>query len=122
MNIRFNFYPSSGGNVIYTINVVKDILVIKRNSLIESEKLYFERILTDEELKELIQICHKIKPSENVTTEIVFDSWRIELVIDGKRYYNKSCVKIKNLPNDISKLFHLLIKESTIDIDLYGFS
>ena len=73
-------------------------------------------------LIELKRIVDLIKQRDDLETEIILDSWRVELIIGSKIYYNESDVRLNNLPGDIKKLFDFLIKRSTVEIDLYDFS
>lgn len=122
MNLKFNFYPSSGGSVIYTIDYSNDSLYIKKLRPEENEATEFKKHLTEDEIKSIKQAVSKLKKRENVETDIILDAWRVELIIDGVIYYNKSGVNLKTLPADIKNLLSLLIENSTVKIDLYGFS
>lgn len=117
----FNFYPSSGGSAIYVITLEKDSIKINnygsRNSIRN-----FERKLTKKELKCLEKLISKAKSRQDIETNVVLDSWRAELLIDGQVYYNESKISIKTLPKDIKKLLKFLAKKSTLEIDLYGFA
>jgi hypothetical protein len=122
MKIEFNFYPSSGGNAIYTIVCSDDILYIKNLEPVGNETSDYKKKLTEKEIKRVKQVVYEVIKREDVETEIILDTWRVELIIDGDIYYNKSDVNLKTLPIDIKNLLDLLIEDSTVKIDLYGFS
>lgn len=122
MEIQINFYPSSGGNAIYTVVLLKDSLEIKDLGSHNSKGAIYRKILNKEELREIKQAIKEVKQREEVETEIILDSWRAELLINNNKYYNKSNIRVKTLPKDIRNLLELLIKGSTVKIDLYDFS
>lgn len=122
MNVKFNFYPSSGGNVIYTIDYSNDSLYIKKLEPEGNEATEFKKHLTENEIKSIKQAVSKLEKRSDVETEIILDSWRLELIINDVIYYNESDVSFKTLPTDIKNLLNLLIENSTVKIDLYGFS
>lgn len=120
LKVEFYFYPSSGGNSVYNVVYENGIVKVKNNENVNNNT--FNRKFTEEENKEIIKKLNYIKVSKNITTEIILDSWRIELKIDSKIFYNKSGIKIKDLPDDIKILLNMLIKDSKVKIDLYDFS
>ena len=77
--------------------------------------------ITKDKIEEIENITSRLKPN-NIETDIILDSWRIELIINGITYYNKTKVTKETLPKDIRQLLYILIKNSTVDIDLYDFS
>ena len=77
--------------------------------------------ITKDKIEEIENITSKLKPN-NIEPDIILDSWRIELIINGITYYNKTKVTKDTLPKDIRQLLYILIKNSTVDIDLYDFS
>ena len=77
--------------------------------------------ITKDKIEEIERITSKLKPN-NIEPDIILDSWRIELIINGITYYNKTKVTKDTLPKDIRQLLYILIKNSTVDIDLYDFS
>ena len=77
--------------------------------------------ITKDKIEEIERITSRLKPN-NIETDIILDSWRIELIINGITYYNKTEVTKETLPKDIRQLLYILIKNSTVDIDLYDFS
>ena len=77
--------------------------------------------ITKDKIEEIENITSKLKPN-NIEPDIILDSWRIELTINGITYYNKTKVTKETLPKDIRQLLYILIKNSTVDIDLYDFS
>ena len=77
--------------------------------------------ITKDKIEEIENITSKLKPN-NIEPDIILDSWRIELIINGITYYNKTKVTKETLPKDIRQLLYILIKNSTVDIDLYDFS
>jgi len=77
--------------------------------------------ITKDKIEEIERITSKLK-SNNIEPDIILDSWRIELIINGITYYNKTKVTKETLPKDIRQLLYILIKNSTVDIDLYDFS
>lgn len=77
--------------------------------------------ITKDKIEEIERITSKLKPN-NIEPDIILDSWRIELIINGITYYNKTKVTKETLPKDIRQLLYILIKNSTVDIDLYDFS
>ncbi len=122
MRVEFNFYPSSGGSAIYTIDYHNDSLCIKNLEPIGNEATEFKRYLSESEIEKVNQTVLKLKKRDNIETDIILDAWRVELIIDGVIYYNESGVKLETLPTDIKSLLNLLIEGSTVKIDLYGFS
>ena len=70
-------------------------------------------------MEKLIQLVNK---RSILDADTILDSWRIELIINGDRYYNESGVRIETLPADIKDLINFITKESSVKIDLYGFS
>jgi hypothetical protein len=122
MKIEFNFYPSSGGNAIYTVDYSEGVLYVKNLESGKIENADYKKIFADNEIKKINQAVSELKQRKDVETEIILDSWRIELIIDGVIFYNESDVKLETLPSDIRNLLNLLIDESTVKIDLYGFS
>lgn len=119
VKIQFNFYPSSGGNAIYEVDYNDGHIKIKNN---ENSNDVFRIKLNKEQNAKIVEITNRIRIAPNTTTEVVLDSWRIELKINGKVYYNKSGVKIKDLPTEIGVLLDYLLRGSTVRIDLYDFS
>ena len=77
--------------------------------------------ITKDKIEEIENITSRLKPN-NIEPDIILDSWRIELIINGITYYNKTKVTKETLPKDIRQLLYVLIKNSTVDIDLYDFS
>ena len=77
--------------------------------------------ITKDKIEEIERITSRLKPN-NIEPDIILDSWRIELIINGITYYNKTKVTKETLPKDIRQLLYILIKNSTVDIDLYDFS
>ena len=77
--------------------------------------------ITKDKIEEIENITSRLKPN-NIEPDIILDSWRIELIINGITYYNKTKVTKETLPKDIRQLLYILIKNSTVDIDLYDFS
>ena len=77
--------------------------------------------ITKDKIEEIERITSKLK-SNNIEPDIILDSWRIELIINGITYYNKTKVTKETLPKDIRQLLYILIKNSTVNIDLYDFS
>jgi len=122
MKVEFNFYPSSGGSAIYTIDYYNDSLYIKNLEPTGNELTDFKKYLSENEIERVKQMVSKLKKRDVIETNIILDAWRVELIIDGIIYYNESDVKLETLPTDIKSLLNLLIEESTVKIDLYGFS
>lgn len=122
MDVEFNFYPSSGGNAIYTIDYSDDSLYIKNLEPTGDEVTEYKKPLTEKEVLRIKQTVSELEKRDDVETEIILDAWRVELIIDGVIYYNESDVKLETLPADIKNLLNLLIQDSTVKIDLYGFS
>jgi hypothetical protein len=117
--VQFYFYPSSGGDAIYEVDYNDGQITIKNN---EVSNVIFRTTLNKEENAKINEFADRIKIAPNTTTEIILDSWRIELKIDGKVYYNKSGIKMKDLPPKIKNLLDYLLRDSTVKIDLYDFS
>lgn len=117
LKIEYNFYASSGGEPIYRV-LYSDEEVIVEN--LEHSHTYKGKI-TKDKIEEIERITSKLK-SNNIETDIILDSWRIELIINDITYYNKTKVTKETLPKDIRRLLYILVKNSTVDIDLYDFS
>ena len=122
MEIQVNFYPSSGGDAVYTIVLLKDSLEIRDLGSRNNKGAIYRKVLNKEELRKIKQAVKEVRQREEVETEIILDSWRAELFINGNKYYNESGVRIKTLPKDIKSLLELFIRGSTVKIDLYDFS
>lgn len=122
MEIEFNFYPSSGGNAIYRIDCYRDFICVKKLGYAEKEFTVFKKKLTDKEIKRIGQVLSEVIRRQDIETEIILDTWRVELIIDGEIYYNESDVNLNTLPIDIKNLLNLLLENSNITIDLYSFS
>jgi hypothetical protein len=123
LKLETYFYPSSGGGAIYSIELKNDSLIVKNHEPInKSENSLFIKKLSNEELNNLSQIVDLVKKRENVQPEIVLDSWRVEVKVNGVTVYDESDVRIKTLPEDIKRLINFLTKNSTVKIELYDFS
>ena len=123
MEVQINFYPSSGGQLVYSVDLSEDSLQVRdlgsRNNI---SGACYKRVLTAKELKRIDQAITQVRQREVTETEIILDSWRVEVLINGQKYYNESGVRLKTLPQDISDLLKLLLKRSKVKIDLYDFS
>jgi len=123
MEVQINFYPSSGGQLVYSVDLSEDSLQVRdlgsRNNI---SGACYKRVLTAKEIKRIDQAITQVRQREVTETEIILDSWRVEVLINGQKYYNESGVRLKTLPQDISDLLKLLLKRSKVKIDLYDFS
>ena len=117
LKIEYNFYASSGGEPIYRVLYCDEEVVVEN---LEHSHTYKGKI-TKDKIEEIENITSKLKPN-NIEPDIILDSWRIELIINGITYYNKTKVTKETLPKDIRQLLYVLIKNSTVGIDLYDFS
>lgn len=117
LKIEYNFYASSGGEPIYRVLYCDEEVVVEN---LEHSHTYKGKI-TKDKIEEIEKITSRLKPN-NIEPDIILDSWRIELIINGIIYYNKTKVTKETLPKDIRQLLYILIKNSTVDIDLYDFS
>ena len=117
LKIEYNFYASSGGEPIYRVLYCDEEVVVEN---LEHSHTYKGKI-TKDKIEEIEKITSRLKPN-NIEPDIILDSWRIELRINGIIYYNKTKVTKETLPKDIRQLLYILIKNSTVDIDLYDFS
>ena len=118
LKIEYNFYPSSGGEPIYRVLYCDEEVVVEN---LEHSHTYKGKI-TKDKIEEIENIISKLKPNNDIEPDIILDSWRIELIINGITYYNKTKVTKETLPKDIRQLLYILIKNSTVGIDLYDFS
>lgn len=118
LKIEYNFYASSGGEPIYRVLYFDEEVVVEN---LEHSHTYKGKI-TKDKIEEIENIISKLKPNNDIEPDIILDSWRIELIINGITYYNKTKVTKETLPKDIRQLLYVLIKNSTVDIDLYDFS
>ena len=118
LKIEYNFYPSSGGEPIYRVLYFDEEVVVEN---LEHSHIYKGKI-TKDKIEEIEKITSKLKPNNDIEPDIILDSWRIELIINDITYYNKIKVTKATLPKDIRQLLYILIKNSTVDIDLYDFS
>lgn len=116
LKIEYNFYASSGGEPIYRVLYCDEEVVVEN---LEHSHTYKGKI-TKDKIEEIEKITSRLKPN-NIEADIILDSWRIELIINGITYYNKTKVTKETLPKDIRQLLYILIKNSTVDIDLYDF-
>ena len=117
LKIEYNFYASSGGEPIYRVLYWDEEVVVEN-----LEHFYtYKGKITKDKIEEIERITSKLKPN-NIEPDIILDSWRIELIINDITYYNKIKVTKDTLPKDIRQLLYILIKNSTVDIDLYDFS
>ena len=117
LKIEYNFYASSGGEPIYRVLYFDEEVVVEN---LEYSYIYKGKIAKDK-IEEIEKITSKLKPN-NIEPDIILDSWRIELIINGITYYNETKVTKDTLPKDIRQLLYILIKNSTVGIDLYDFS
>ena len=117
LKIEYNFYASSGGEPMYRALYFDEEVVVEN---LEHSHTYKGKI-TKDKIEEIERITSKLKPN-NIEPDIILDSWRIELIINGITYYNKTKVTKDTLPKDIRQLLYILIKNSTVGIDLYDFS
>ena len=117
LKIGYNFYPSSGGEPIYRVLYFDEEVVVEN---LEHSHTCKGKI-TKDKIEEIERITSKLKPN-NIEPDIILDSWRIELIINGITYYNKTKVTKETLPKDIRQLLYILIKNSTVYINLYDFS
>ena len=117
LKIEYNFYASSGGELIYRVLYFDEEVVVEN---LEHSHTYKGKI-TKDKIEEIEKITSRLKPN-NIEADIILDSWRIELIINDITYYNKTKVTKETLPKDIRQLLYILIKNSTVDIDLYDFS
>lgn len=117
--VQFYFYPSSGGDAIYEVDYNDGQITIENK---EIPNVIFKKSFNKDENIKINEFTDKLRIAPNTTTEIVLDSWRIELKINDIVYYNKSGVKMKDLPLEIKELLEYLIIGSTVKIDLYDFS
>ena len=117
LKIEYNFYASSGGEPIYRVLYFDEEVIVEN---LEHSHTYKGKI-TKDKIEEIERITSKLK-SNNIEPDIILDSWRIELIINGITYYNETKVTKETLPKDIRQLLYILIKNSTVDIDLYDFS
>ena len=122
VKIEFNFYPSSGVSVIYTIKYYGDSLCVKKLEPRGNEVTDFKKHLSDKEVDKIKQVVSTLKKRGDVETDLVFDTWRVELLINDTIYYNELGGTIETLPTDVKSLLNLLIEESSVEIELYGFS
>ena len=118
LKIEYNFYASSGGYPIYRVLYCDKEVVVEN---LEHSHTYKGKI-TKDKIEEIEKITSKLKPNNDIEPDIILDSWRIELIINDITYYNKIKVTKDTLPKDIRQLLYILIKNSTVDIDLYDFS
>ncbi len=118
LKIEYNFYASSGGEPIYRVLYFDEEVIVEN---LEHSHTYKAKI-TKDKIEEIEKITSKLKPNNDIEPDIILDSWRIELIINGITYYNETKVTKETLPKDIRQLLYILIKNSTVDIDLYDFS
>ena len=117
LKIEYNFYASSGGEPIYRVLYCDEEVIVEN---LEHSHTYKGKI-TKDKIEEIEKITLRLKPN-NIEPDIILDSWRIELIINGITYYNKTKVTKETLPKDIRQLLYILIKNSTVGIDLHDFS
>lgn len=123
VSIRMNFYTSSGGNLLYSIILENNILIIKDLNPLNNNEIQFINInLSDDELNNFKSIISKVYKRNDLKADIVLDSWRIEFYINNELYYNESGVNLDTIPKDIKNVLDLLTKNSKIKINLEGFS
>ena len=118
LKIEYNFYASSGGEPIYRVLYCDEEVVVEN---LEHSHTYKGKI-TKDKIEEIEKITSKLKPNNDIEPDIILDSWRIELIINDITYYNEIKVTKDTLPKDIRQLLYVLIKNSTVDINLYDFS
>lgn len=119
VKIKFCFYPSSGGDTIYEVDYYDGLITIVNK---ENSNVIFKKSCNKDENIKINELTGRLRVASNTTTEIILDSWRIELKINEIVYYNKSGVKMKDLPPEIKELLDYLIIGSTVKVDLYDFS
>lgn len=121
-NIQVFFSPSSGGDAIYSIFLIQDSLCIKIDDGLSPIKKVFKMRMTIDELKNLKAITNQIKKRDHTENEINLDTWRIEVKINGVKFFNRSNIRLETLPHDIKSLIDFVQEKSKIKIDLYAFS
>ena len=103
LKIEYNFYASSGGEPIYRVLYCDEEVIVEN---LEHSHTYKGKI-TKDKIEEIESIISKLKPNNDIETDIILDSWRIELIINGITYYNKTEVTKETLPKDIRQLLYL---------------
>ncbi len=119
ITLEINFYSSSGGSLIYTIFLSNNVLIINN---LNFKKYNYKKFLSKNDIKKLNKLLLNLKQRKNIESEIILDSWRIELIFNNITYYNESDVKLETLPEDIKAIVDFFVRGSTVKIDLYGFS
>ncbi len=123
MEIGLYFYPSSGGDVIYSVDIKNDSIIAKNHEPLDTTKLNdYKGTLSKSDIDSINNFTRSLIYRETFDNEIILDSWRLVLKVNGRKIYEKSKVSIKDLPKDVRNLVKYLIKISPVEIDLYGFS
>lgn len=122
LSIQFNFYPSSGGSAIYTVALVGDTVQIVKHEPLGNEPVFFSRLLSKQDVEAVGDQVSSLRRSSEIVADVILDSWRIEVLIHGDTYFNKSGVRLRDLPMEYRRLFNLLTKGSTVEVDLFDFS
>lgn len=123
MEIGLYFYPSSGGDVIYSVDIKDYSLVVKNHAPLDTTKLTdYKGTLSKTDIDSISNFTRNLIYRETFDNEIVLDSWRLVLKVNGRKMYEKTDFSIKDLPKDVKNLVKYLMKISPVEIDLYGFS
>jgi len=117
LKIEYNFYASSGGEPIYRVLYCDEEVVVEN---LEHSHTYKGKI-TKDKIEEIERITSRLKPN-NIEPDIILDSWRIELIINGITYYNKTKVTKETLPKDYEAPDFFLKEAEKMAADLDDFS
>lgn len=121
--INLYFYPSSGGEMIYSLEVKNDSLIVKNHEPLYPKRInYSKELLSKSQLDSLNKLAKKLIYRKTFTNEVVLDSWRVVLKVDDKKIYEKTDFSIEELPEDVKNIVNYLRRISPVKIELYGFS
>ena len=127
LNLSLLFYPSmSIKNIIYSIDIVSDSLIIKKNDSIK-----YRGKLTDKQYTEVKKMMPTLTQKYDRSKNLVLGGWGCTLKVKNQVYYEDNFFSFvpqpKEMgwqppPEEIKLLIDYIVSLSPIPIKLYGFS
>ena len=130
LNLSLFFYPSmSVGRVIYSIDIINDSLIIKKNNSIDNKE--YRGKLTDNQCAEILKMISLLTQKQDRSNNFALDVWGCTLKINDKVYYEDNFFSFlpqskimgwQSPPEEIKLLIDYIVSLSPIEIELYSFS